>query len=259
MATYFILIDGLRPDVVPDNCPNLAALFARGASTLSARSVMPSITLPCHTSIFHSVPPQRHGVTTNTFTPFARPLPGLIDVARAAGKRCGFFYNWEQLRDINKPGALFRSLFIDNVETESGDDEMCEVTVPLLLADPLDFCFIYYGTTDTWGHNFGWLSPEYRAQCTRVDKLVARIVATLPADGHVLVQADHGGHDRTHGTDQDADMLIPWGLAGPRVKPGYTLTEPVSLLDTAPTLAYILGLTPDLHWEGRVVREAFIN
>ena len=166
--------------------PNLSALYARGASTLRARSVMPSITLPCHTSIFHSVPPQRHGVTTNTFTPFARPLPGLIDVARAAGQRCGFFYNWEQLRDINKPGNLFRSVFIDNVETPSGDDEMCAVTVPILQADPLDFCFIYYGTTDTTGHNHGWLSPEYRAQCTRVDQLVARIVATLPADGHVL-------------------------------------------------------------------------
>jgi hypothetical protein len=31
------------------------------------------------------------------------------------------------------------------------------------------------------------------------------------------------------------------------------------LLDTAPTLAHLLGLTPDPHWEGRVVTEAFIS
>ena len=239
--------------------PNLAALYARGAVTYAARSVMPSITLPCHTSIFHSVPPQRHGVTVNTFTPFARPLPGLIDVAKAGGKRCGFFYNWEQLRDINKPGALFRSVFIDNVETMSGDDELCDIAVESLQADPLDFAFVYFGTTDTAGHNHGWMSEGYLAQCARVDKLVARVAEAVPADSHILVQADHGGHERTHGTEADDDMLIPWGVAGPRIQPGLTLTQPVSLLDTAPTLAHLLGLTPDPHWEGRIVHEAFIN
>jgi predicted AlkP superfamily pyrophosphatase or phosphodiesterase len=52
------MIDGLRPDaIVPADCPNLKALLARSAYSLTATSVMPSITLPCHTSIFHSVPP----------------------------------------------------------------------------------------------------------------------------------------------------------------------------------------------------------
>src|SRR5690349_1431776 len=190
MPTYFILIDGLRPDVVEPYMPNLAALYARGAVTYAARSVMPSITLPCHTSIFHSVPPQRHGVTVNTFTPFARPLPGLMEVAKAGGKRCGFFYNWEQLRDINKPGSLFRSVFVDNVETMSGDDELCDIAVKSLKDDPLDFAFVYFGTTDTAGHNHGWLSEGYLAQCARVDKLVARVAAAVPADSHILVQAD---------------------------------------------------------------------
>ena len=69
--TLFVMIDGLRPDALAKiDCPTLSGLRARGASTLSARSVMPSVTLPCHTSIFHAVPPTRHGV--------ARAAPGLF-------------------------------------------------------------------------------------------------------------------------------------------------------------------------------------
>src|SRR3712207_6719837 len=98
MPLTFILIDGLRPDAIDAaRCPRLRALRSRGAATMRATSVMPSVTLPCHTSIFHSVPPTRHGVTTNTWTPMARPLPGLVDQAHAAGRRCAFFYNWEEL------------------------------------------------------------------------------------------------------------------------------------------------------------------
>ena len=53
-------------------------------------------------------------------------------------------------------------------------------------------------------------------------------------------------------------MTIPWIVAGPRIRPGATLTEPVSLLDTAPTLARLLGLKPDPQWEGRCIEEAFL-
>src|SRR5512134_3325529 len=108
----FVMIDGTRPDaLMAANCPNLTSLQARGAFTFRAASVMPSVTLPCHMSIFHSVPPERHGVTTNDWRPMARPLPGLFDVAHAAGKRCACVYNWEQLRDLGRPGSLELSLF----------------------------------------------------------------------------------------------------------------------------------------------------
>src|SRR5438105_2978867 len=99
--TVLVMIDGVRPDALPlSNCPNLDHLCTHGASTLQASSVMPSITLPCHATIFHSVPPARHGITTNTWTPMARPVPGLIDIARSAGLRSAFFHNWEPLRDL---------------------------------------------------------------------------------------------------------------------------------------------------------------
>ncbi|MBK8051604.1 MAG: alkaline phosphatase family protein [Anaerolineales bacterium] len=120
----FVMIDGLRPDAITTaNCPTLQSLRTRGAWTFAARSVMPSITLPCHLSIFHSVPPSRHGVTTNTYQPMARPLPGLIDQARLQAKRCSFIYNWEPLRDLSRPEALDFAWFRNSSYSHEGDDE----------------------------------------------------------------------------------------------------------------------------------------
>lgn len=253
------MIDGLRPEAVtPANCPTIAAIKDRGASTLSAASVMPCITLPCHMSIFHSVPPTRHGVTTNTWSPMARPLPGLFDLAQAAGRRCAFFYNWEPLRNLSQPGSLALAFFRDNVTTPTGDQVMAEAAADLLGREAYDFAFVYFGTVDEAGHAHGWLSAGYLEQLTRADRAVRTVLDRLPADSHVLLQSDHGGHDRTHGTPAPEDMTIPWMVAGPRIRPGHHLTTPVSLLDTAPTLARLLELAPHPQWEGRCVDEAFV-
>ena len=40
---------------------------------------MPSVTLPCHMSLFHSVDPDRHGITTNGYVPQVRPIKGMFD------------------------------------------------------------------------------------------------------------------------------------------------------------------------------------
>jgi arylsulfatase A-like enzyme len=83
------------------------------------------------------------------------------------------------------------------------------------------------------------------------------ILDALPADTIYLLQSDHGGHDRTHGTDMPEDMTIPWLVAGPGIRAGHAIAAPVSLLDTAPTLARLIGFEPHREWEGRCVDEIF--
>ena len=258
MPVVFILIDGLRPDAIAaERCPRLVALRDRGASTMRASSVMPSITLPCHTSIFHSVPPTRHGITTNDWQPMARPLPGLFDLARAAGKRCAFVYNWEQLRDLGRPGSLELSVFRNSAYQPDGDQIVAEEAARALAGGGFDFAFVYLGTVDTAGHYYGWMSGGYLAQLANVDAALGHLLDSLPAETVVLLQSDHGGHERTHGTDLPEDMTIPWLAAGPGIRQGHTIHAPVSLLDTAPTLARLLGLAPHREWEGRCVEEIF--
>ena len=57
-----ILTDGMRPDALT-SCghPFVEKMKEMSTYTLGARTVMPSITLPCHMSLFHSVDPARHG------------------------------------------------------------------------------------------------------------------------------------------------------------------------------------------------------
>jgi predicted AlkP superfamily phosphohydrolase/phosphomutase len=249
----------MRPDALGTaSCPNLAEFQARSAFSLSASAVMPSMTLPCHTSIFHSVRPQRHGILTNTFTPMARPLPGLFDVAAAAGQRCAAFFGWEQLRDLSRPGSLTLSFCLNTSEIDLNTDErIVAEAVRYLSKDGYDFAFVYFGTVDTVGHNHGWMSPEYLAQLEQVDQHFGTLLDALPDDAHLLVQSDHGGHDRTHGTDSPEDMTIPWFITGPHIKQNHPIAVPVSLLDTAPTLARLLGIAPHPQWEGVCVEEVF--
>lgn len=237
--------------------PNLQSLRARSAYTTSASSVMPSMTLPCHTSIFYSVPPARHGVTSNVWSPMARPLPGLVEVVKSAGLKAASIYNWEQLRDLNRPGSMYYSYFCDNCYSPDGDDRLVDEAIRFFGNGGADFVFFYFGTVDVAGHNFGWLSPQYIGQAERVDAALGRLLATLPENFSIVLQSDHGGHDRNHGTDCPEDMTIPWMVSGRGVARNYEITTPVSLLSTAPTIAHLMGIPKPVEWEGTAVTEIF--
>src|SRR5262245_13106647 len=254
-TVVFVMIDGARPDAIAaGRCPNLTALRRRGAYTLKATSVMPSVTLPCHMSIFHSVPPTRHGIVTNDWMPMARPLPGLVDHAKTAELHCAFFHNWEPLRNLNRPGSLAFSYFRDNVyQGPNGDQVIAEEAARYIISDQPHFAFVYFGTVDTAGHAFGWMSEGYLTQLERVDRSLGTVLAALPDNSSILVQSDHGGHERTHGTPSPEDMTIPWLVMGPGIRQNYEITAPVSLLDTAPTLARLLSIKPHPEWEGQCV------
>jgi predicted AlkP superfamily pyrophosphatase or phosphodiesterase len=266
MMTICILIsiDGLRPDAIRQvDCPNIKKIISTGSSTMKASSVTPSITLPCHTSIFHSVPPSRHGILTNDWRPMARPVPGLIDIANQQDKRCGFFTNWENLRDLSRPGSLEYSYFIRTAElhppTPYGDHLVAEAAQQYLSKNQLDFSFVYFGTLDVYGHLYGWMSEEYLAQLENVDSALGILLDGLPKDTTILLLSDHGGHERNHGTDSAEDMIIPWIISGPGIRSGYQIQTNVNLIDTAPTIAKILDLkVPDL-WEGMRIEEIFIE
>ncbi len=258
MTTILTMIDGMRPDAIDAaGCSNLQALRSRSSYTMQARSVMPSVTLPCHMSIFHSVPPGRHGVITNDWMPMARPLPGLIEMAKAAGKKCAFFYNWEPLRNLSRPGNLDLSFFRDNCKQRNGDYDNVVEALRYIEREKPDFAFVYLGSVDEFGHLYGWMTEGYLEHLNHVDGAVGTLLDGLPHDAHVLIQSDHGGHDRSHGTDSPKDMTIPWMVAGPQIRAGHEIQSPVSLLDTAPMLAKIMGVAAYEDWEGRTIDEVF--
>jgi arylsulfatase A-like enzyme len=121
-----------------------------------------------------------------------------------------------------------------------------------------DLLFLYLGWPDECGHIHGWMSDPYLDAVTNADRCLGLVLDTLRRRGEVttLVLSDHGGHDRTHGTDREEDITIPWILNGPGVRAGRVLREPVRIYDTCPTLAHLLEVKPSVEWDGRVVEEA---
>ncbi len=256
-------MDGVRPDaILATATPTIDRLARTGAFTWKARTVMPSCTLPCHTSLLRGVPTERHGITSNTFTPIVRPVPSLIDVARAQGKRTGFFYNWEQLRDLADPGSLHVAVMHGECTSAVSDAFLAEQASAYLQHDDLDFLFLYLGWPDECGHRYGWMSAPYLESITHADACLGKVLDTLRDLGRdtvTLVVSDHGGHERSHGTDCDEDMTIPWVLNGPGVREGVELTSPVLIYDSCTTLAHLLDLKPAPQWEGRIVTEALAS
>ncbi len=247
-----ISIDGLRPDGLEQAAtPALDRLRERGAGTDAVRSVMPSVTLPCHMSMFHSVPPERHGITTNVWTPQVRPIAGLMDVAAAAGLSTAAFFNWEQLRDLWRPGAAGSLGFLRNCHQPAGDLEVAELAAAHLRREPPGLIFVYLGCVDVAGHDHGWMSAPYLAAVTTADRAIGRVLAALDgAEATVIVTSDHGGHDRTHGTDCPEDMTVPLIAAGPGIPAGRAIGDS-SLLDLAPTIAALLACAAPSEWMGR--------
>jgi predicted AlkP superfamily pyrophosphatase or phosphodiesterase len=243
----------LRPEAITaENMPVLHALKESGGGTMAAKTVVPSSTLPCHMSLFHSVPPERHGIVTNHYTPPVRPIPGLFEVLSAARKRTAMFYNWEQLRDVARPGSLTFSAY-RNMNDPGGEDEAIAYEATAELFDSgYDFAFVYLGDTDETGHSFGWLSDEYLQTAAKADTCIGMVLETLADTDIVFVTADHGGHDRTHGTDSPEDITIPFIFSGVTLKKLQTdAAVDVSILDIAPTVLALLEIEKPQDWQGK--------
>lgn len=249
-----ISIDGMRPDGMK-KCgnPYVEELEKMCTYTYSGQSMNPSVTFPCHFSMTHSVTPQRHGILTNTYLPQVRPVMGIFEKVKNAGGVSAMFYGWEPLRDIALPGTLKFSTYINAYMKESSDTVLTDEALRVIAENKPDFAFLYMVETDEkGGHDNGWMSEEYLRRISIAIENVKRVIDTFGDEYTVIVMADHGGHDRTHGTTLPEDMTVPFFFYGPRFIKGKE-TGGLSLLDIAPTIAALMDIEPEKEWEGHSV------
>ncbi|MBQ7045846.1 MAG: alkaline phosphatase family protein [Clostridia bacterium] len=247
-----ISIDGMRPDGLKA-CGNeyFKELEKMCSYTYNASSVFPAVTLPCHFSMTHSVTPQRHGILTNTYVPQVRPVSGIFEKIQAAGGVSAMLYGWEPLRDIASAGTLKFATYINAYMQESGDTVLTDEAEKLICQHKPDFVFLYMVETDEkGGHDNGWMSDEYLRRINIAIGNAKRIIEKFKDEYSIIIMADHGGHDRNHGTDLPEDMTIPLFFYGPDFVPGMNIRG-ASLLDIAPTIADVMGVLSDSDWEGK--------
>ena len=81
--------------------------------------------------------------------------------------------------------------------------------------------------------------------------------AGIADDSVMIMTADHGGRDKTHGSRAPEDMTIPWIAGGKGVKKGFAITAPITTFDTAATALWLLHIPIPEEWDGQPVTSAF--
>lgn len=258
-----VSFDGLRPDAIADaNMVNVMSLMQSGAYSMSAQTIMPSLTLPAHASMLVGTCPAKHIVRWNEYVPQNGYALGtdIFDLVKAAGMRTAMVVGKEKLRQITEPGSTDYFEFIDKTD-KIRDTSTVERLAVTQIQQGFDLLFVHFPEGDLAGHEYGWMSREQLRTYGRDDTLFGMLLQALKTNGlyestTVIVTSDHGGHDTTHGTNAPEDMTIPWIISGPGVVPGILSTQ-VYTMDTAATTAFALGLPLPAEWDGAPVYEAF--
>ena len=133
---------------------------------------------------------------------------------------------------------------------ESSDTALTDEAIRAVGENKPDFAFVYMVETDEkGGHDNGWMSEEYLRRVSIALDNVKRIVDAFGEEYTVILMADHGGHERSHGTTMPEDMTVPLFFRGKEFAPGELKGE-YSLLDIAPTIGEVMGIGRESEWEG---------
>ena len=262
--------DGLSPDGIRNaSTPVIHELMRRGAYTLHARGVIPTVSSPNWASMIMGAGPAEHGVTSNDWQPGKFDIapictgdvgifPTIFGLTRKQQPHAamGVFHDWEDFARLLEPKS------VDVLKHGNGPDETMDLAIAFVKQRKPSLTFVHCDHVDDAGHKFGHGTSQYYDAVAKADALVGKMMEALKDAGIagstiVLITADHGDVGKKHGGATMAEIEIPWILYGPGVAVGRELQTPVRTYDTALTLAYILGVRPSDCWIGRPVLEAF--
>jgi predicted AlkP superfamily pyrophosphatase or phosphodiesterase len=264
-------IDGMKGEaVINAQTPNMRRLMKDGAYTLHARAVIPLVSKPNWSAMMMGAPPEQTGVTSNDWMPSKSEImpvctdsagifPTIFGVLRdqKPSSSIGVFTDWDGFATLVEPKAE------DAMEiTKEDQAKTTQQALAFITERKPTLTFIHYDSVDEAGHTFGWDTPQYYDAVRKVDAYIGEVITALDEASIVhktaiFVTADHGGRGLDHGENIMADIEIPWIVSGPGIKHEHEITHPLNTYDTAPTVAYILELTPPSCWLGKPVLEAF--
>lgn len=269
---------GAPAGILKADMPVFKRMAEEGAHTWEAYTIVPSITLPSHTSMLTGVGIQKHQVTWNDMKPEkgAVQVPTIFSLAKKAGLVTAMVVSKEKFQTLNQPGSLDAYL----LPSDSSSKSVAAAAAEMIGKLKPNLCFIHFGEPDAVGHAHGVFSPEKMKAFADSDAALGTVVQAITDAGLldssvIILTADHGGHDRsaeelaamaqagqapqpgTHGSAAPEDVTIPWVAWGTGVRQKFQITAPVVIYDTAATALWVLGLpVPESFW-GRPVTRAF--
>lgn len=255
-----VSIDGGKPEVMHQSqMPAVMEAAKAGAATWGAQTIVPPVTLPSHVSMLAGVGPEVHQVLWNNWWEAKGrfTFPTVFSVAKQQGATTAMFAGKDKFLHFDAPGALDQFAIPSNKAKA-----IAAAAADYIVASKPVLCAVHFPDADSAGHKFGWGSPEQIqafADCDAAFKILLDGIekAGIKAETAIILSADHGGHDKTHGLNIPEDMTIPWITLGAGVKPGFTIPGLVTTYDTAATALYLLGLEIPKDWAGKPVTAAY--
>ncbi len=254
-----VSVDGLRPDAISaQNSPVIETLKKNGVWANHAQTIMPSVTLPSHTSMLTGRSVEVHKVTWNDYDESKKDavkVPTCLEVASRQGLSTAMFVGKEKFKHLQSSnGAVY---FAWPASDAPG------ITKAVLAYESQNglprLTFIHYPDTDVAGHRYGWMSSAYLAALKKIDNSLAELVALVQNKAYqentvIILTADHGGKGKTHGRDIPDDMQIPWLASGGSIQAGQIYEKPIVTYDTAATALFLLDVAVPSEWNGKALR-----
>jgi len=257
---FIFSFDGGKPSVMQQSkMPTLFKLSEQGATTWTAQTTFPSITLTSHTSMLTGVGPDKHKALWNDWEPEKGmvKVPTIFALATREKLTSAMF--------VGKPKFihLYQAHSLNRFSLPSYEAKVVAASAARYIEERKpNLCFIHLADPDGAGHQYGWGSKEQIQAFADSDSALDTVMKAIARAGIektsvVILTADHGGHDRTHGTSSPEDMNIPWIVWGENVKAGYKITAPVTTYDTSATALWLLDVPLPKDFDGKPVTSAF--
>jgi predicted AlkP superfamily pyrophosphatase or phosphodiesterase len=275
---FVISFDGGNPSIIEKaQMPNFKRLAAEGAHTFVANTIIPSKTLPSHTSMLTGVDISKHGIDWNDYFPLRGfvKVPTIFELAKTTTPStttalfCGkikFRHLWKAgALDVFDCGGVYDEKPIPATEEKKlvPAQQVVARAVPYILEKKPNLCFIHLPDADSAGHKSGWGSPEQLEAFKVCDQALGQVLAAienagLTAQSTLILTADHGGSEKNHFRPMPTDVRIPWIAWGKGVIQGRTISKTtIMTYDTAATVLWLLGVPQPQHFDGEVVTQAF--
>lgn len=253
--------------------PHLDTLLSEGVLSTETRVVMPSVTLPNWTSHLTGCGPEQHGVANNAWTIDRYKLPAIekdvdgycpsvFSVLKQAipQAKTAFYYNWGPLINpynrqyLDEISYLEKDAYIENYE-KAFNFLVENRETPTLV-------FLYSVHTDHAGHKHKWMSPEYIRSIEEADVEIGKFLdkmkqEDLYEDTHFMFLTDHGGIEYGHGGLSVDEMIVPWGITGPKIKKRMKMEEPNNTVNTASVILHLFRVEQPAGWTGEVPKSIF--
>ena len=268
-----VALDGISTEgLIAAQTPHIDRLMHEGAWTYKARNVIPSNTLPNWTSMLCGSGPERHGVTTNSWTVNNRTLssismdddgyyPSIFKVVKeqVPDALTAYYWNWKQLINSINPSYLDESNYLANDAYIPNYERAFEFM--RTNRDKSWLTFLYDVHTDHAGHGYKWMSPQYIKSIEEADVQIGVLLDKLKEEGmyddmYIFFLTDHGGINSGHGGYTDNEMLIPFSVKGKGIKQG-EIKDHYFTVNTASTIARLFGVRQPQEWCGMVVESMF--